>query len=236
VEGAQVAVATNHPLSPPAATGGDRGGAVAKQAISFQFGNVTLHPTLQPNGANRKIATGHFSLFLVLQKVAGAKGFRGVHRIRAMVDVLDHPILVDHEGDSVGKQTGEIEDTVSLRSCLLGVAEDWEGCANLGGEYPVRLGLVDTYSEHLRLGGRELGDISLIRRELFRSTRRARPYVKGQDYGLLSAEIAQPYGLAILVLQREVRRPVSNLQLGLRIKREQHATPHGNDHEKLFDH
>jgi len=46
-------------------------------------------------GAKGKEAAGHFSLFLVLQNVAGAKGFPGVHRIRAMVDVLDHPILVD---------------------------------------------------------------------------------------------------------------------------------------------
>ena len=126
-------------------------------------------------GAKGKQAAGHFSLFLVLQKAAGAKGFRGVRRIRAVVDVLDHPILVDHECGSVGKQAGEIEDTVSLCRCLLGVAEDGEGCANRSREHPVAFRPVDADPQDLCTGLLKLGDISLIRLEFFRSTRRARP-------------------------------------------------------------
>jgi len=188
-------------------------------------------------GVKGKQAAGDFSLFLVLQKVAGAKGFRGVHRIRAMVDVLDQPMLVDHEGGSIGKQAGEIEDAVSLCGCLIGVAEDGEGCADFPGELPVAFRPVDADPQDLCTGLLKLGDISLIRLEFFRSTRRARPYVKGQDDGLLTAEVTEPYCFPILVLKREVRRAVSNLQLGLRIKREQHASyPHCNDHGKLFAH
>jgi len=173
----------------------------------------------------------------MLQKAASAKGLPGIHRIRAVVDVLNHPILIDHEGSSVGKQAGEIEDAVTLGGCLIGVAENGEGCANLARELPVAFRPVDADSQDLRTGLLKSGDISLIRLEFFRSTRRARPYVKGQEYGLLTAEVTEPYCFPILVLQREVRRPVSNLQLGLRIKREQHAsTPHCNDHEKLFAH
>ena len=154
-----------------------------------------------------------------------------------MVDVLDQPMLVDHKGGSVGKQAGEVEDTVSLCRCLLGVAEDGEGCANLPRELPVAFWPVDADPQDLRTGLLKPGDISLIRLEFFRSTRRARPYVEGQYYGLLTAEVTEPYCFPILVRQREVRRPVTNLQLGLRIKREQHDSyPHCNDPEKRFAH
>jgi hypothetical protein len=68
-------------------------------------------------GAKGKQAAGHFSLFLVLQKAAGAKGFRGVYRIRAMVDVSDHSSLVDHEGGSVGKQAAPINESRQAGSC-----------------------------------------------------------------------------------------------------------------------
>ena len=143
----------------------------------FRLGVVpaTNHPLPLLNQGGEKEAAGHFSLFLVLQKAAGAIGFLGVHRIRAMVDVLDHPILVDHEGGSVGKQAGEIEDTVSLCRCFLGVAEDGEGCANRPCELPVAFRPVDADPQDLCTGLLKLGDISLIRLEFFRSTRRARP-------------------------------------------------------------
>ena len=143
----------------------------------FRLGAVpaTNHPLPLLNQGGEKEAAGHFSLFLVLQKAAGAIGFLGVHRIRAMVDVLDHPILVDHEGGSVGKQAGEIEDTVSFCRRLLGVAEDGEGCANRPCELPVAFRPVDADPQDLCTGLLKLGDISLIRLEFFRSTRRARP-------------------------------------------------------------
>ena len=114
--------------------------------------------------------------------------------------MLDHSILADHKSNSVGKQAREIEDAVSLGGRLFGVAEEREGGADFGGEHPVRLRLVDAYSEHLRVGRRELGNISLIRLEFFRSTWRACLDVKGQDDGLLPPEVAEPYRFAILVL------------------------------------
>ena len=42
-------------------------------------------------------------MFLVLQKATGAEGRGRVDRIRTLVNVLDHPILVDHKRDSIGK-------------------------------------------------------------------------------------------------------------------------------------
>ena len=182
-----------------------------------------------------QMSAGHCLLFLVLEKVAGAKGGGRVHRLGAFVDVLDNSILVDHQSNSVGKQAGEVENPVSLGGGLLGVTEEGEGGADLCREGPVGLRLVDTYPEHLRIRRREPGDISLIRLEFLRSTRRACPYVEGQDDGLLPPEAAELHDPALLVRQREIRRSVTNPQVGLRDKRQQHESPQREARGKAHD-
>ena len=156
-------------------------------------------PFLRILGYGARVA-GHYLLFLVLQKAASAQRSAGIHRIRAMVDVLDHSIFFDDKRDSVSKQAAEIQDAVRLCCCLFGVAEDGKGRANLPCELPVAFRPVDADPQDLRTGLLEPGDISLIRLEFFGSTRRARPYVKGQDNGLPTGEVTEPYCFPILVL------------------------------------
>ncbi len=96
---------------------------------------------------------------------------RRVERGGAFVDVADDVLLVNHEGDAVGKQASEIEDSVSLSHLLFGVAQQRKARAGFLSKLAVSFLVVETDPQDLRARGLELGDISLIRSDLFGSTR-----------------------------------------------------------------
>ena len=151
----------------------------------------------------------------MLQIAASATSTRRVDRIGAFFDVLYHSAFVDYESYPVGKQVSHVKHSVSLCGRLLRVAQDREGGADALRELSVSLGVINTDAQDLRVGRLKFGDISLIRRQFFGSTRRAGLDVKRQDDSLLPQEVAEPYGLALLVLEREARRAVAHLQLRL---------------------
>ena len=53
----------------------------------------------------------------------GLQGAGGIDRVGPFIDVANDAVLIDHEGDAVGKEASEIEDTVSLGHLLFGVAQ-----------------------------------------------------------------------------------------------------------------
>src|SRR5208283_3630258 len=107
----------------------------------------------------------------------------------AFVDVANDAVFIDHEGDSIGKEASEVENTISLGHLLFGVTQERESRAGLGGELAVPVLAVEADSQHLRARRLELGDITLIRLDLFRSTRRGGANVKGQDDGFLAPKV-----------------------------------------------
>jgi hypothetical protein len=72
---------------------------------------------------------------------------------------------------------------------------------------------VNAYAYDLCICGFEFGDISLIRLQLPGSTRGEGQDIKRQYYVLLPAKIAQLDELARLIAQREIWRPISDLQM-----------------------
>ena len=92
---------------------------------------------------NQEKAASAFCLLLSGQG-ASLKGAGGVERGRALVDVADDAVFVDHESDSVGEKAGEAENPVSLGHLLLRVAQQWEAGAGLLGELAVSFLAIET--------------------------------------------------------------------------------------------
>jgi len=145
-------------------------------------------------------------------QVARLNGARGINGIGAFVDVANDAVLIDHEGDAVGEEAGEVENPVGLSHVLFGVTQQRETRAGLGGKLAVPLLAVEADPQHLRARGLELGDITLIRLDLFRSTRRGGANIKGQDDGFLAPVVRELDDLAVLVRQGKIRGAVTDLQ------------------------
>jgi hypothetical protein len=126
--------------------------------------------------------------------------------------MADNAIPIDHEGHAVGKEASEAEDTVRFGDFLFGVAQERESGAGFLGKLAVPFLAVEADPQHLRARGLELGDITLIRLDLFRSTGCGGANVEGQDNGFLAAKVGEFNDLAVLVRQREVGGAVADLQ------------------------
>ncbi len=99
-------------------------------------------------------------------------GTQGIERGGTFVDVANDAVLVDDERDAVGEEVGEIQDAVGLRDLFIGVAQQRKAGAGFLGEFAVSLAAIGADPQHLGARGLKLGDITLIRLDLLRSTRR----------------------------------------------------------------
>jgi len=149
---------------------------------------------------------------LLSRQGAGLNGAGGVDGVGAFVDVTNNAILIDHEGDAVGKEMSESEVTVSLGYLLAGVTQQRESRAGFLGKLAIPFLAVQADPQNLRARSLELGDITLIRLDLLRSTRRGGANVEGQDDGFLAAKVGELDDLAVLVGQGEIRSAVTDLQ------------------------
>ena len=126
--------------------------------------------------------------------------------------MADDAVFINHEGDAVGKEAGEAKDSIRLGNLLLGVAQKREARPGFFGELAVPILTVETDAQHLRARSLKLGDITLIRLDLLRSTGRGGANVKGQDNGFLPTEVREFDHLAVLIRQGKVRGAVTDLQ------------------------
>ena len=154
-------------------------------------------PFRSPAGRVRR---GLLPLLLSGQR-AGLEGARGIKGVRAFLDMANDAVFVDHKGDAVGKEARKIEDAVSLGRLLVDVTQQRETRARLLGKSAVPFLAVEADPQHLRARSFELGDITLIRLDLLRSTGRGGANIKGQDDRLLAAEISELHDLAVLIGQ-----------------------------------
>ncbi len=186
------------------------------------LGSPAAPPAIFPDSTNLRrrllreaaplqhLPTGHSLLFS--RQCTGLHGAGGINGIGAFVDVANDAVFIDHEGDAVGKKVGEIEDTVGLGDFFPGVTQEGESGSGFLGKLAVSFLAVETDPQHLRARSLELGDITLIRLHLFRSTRRRGANIEGQDDGFLAPETRELDRLAVLVRQHEIRGVVTNLQ------------------------
>jgi len=149
---------------------------------------------------------------LLSRQAARLNGARGINGIGAFIDVANDAVFVDHKRNAIGKEAGEIEDTVSLGHLLFGVGKQWKRGAGFLGKLAVPVLAVEADPQNLRARSFEPGDITLIRLDLFRSTGRGGANIEGQDHGFLAAKIRELDDLAILVRQLEIRGAVTHLQ------------------------
>ena len=141
------------------------------------------------------------------------KRARVLNGVTALFDVADDAVFIDHEGDAVGKEAGEAEDTVGLCDNLVSVAQQGKAGAGIVGKLAVSLLGIKADAQNLRAGGLEFGDIRLISLDLAGSTRSGGAGIESQDDGFLAVEVGKLDGFAVLIRQREVRSAVANLQL-----------------------
>ncbi len=135
----------------------------------------------------------------MFQQRASLAGAVRIDGLAAPVDVLDHAIAVDHEGRALGQPDDRHQDAVVPRDGLVLVAQEGKLEAELFRKGSVLGPVVDADPDDLGAGLLELGDISLIRRELLGSARGRRFDVKRQNHALLPAEVAQLHRRAVLV-------------------------------------
>ena len=126
----------------------------------------------------------------MLQDAARRVRARGIDGLRVLVNVLDHACLVHHERRAVGEAALCVQNAVLFRDLALKIAQQWIGEPELLRELPVGGGTVYTDPENLSVVRFELGDISLIRLKLLRSTPRESEDVKRQHNVLLAVKIA----------------------------------------------
>lgn len=139
----------------------------------------------------------------------------GVDCLAAFNDLSDYALLVDYKGNAVGPANNRDEDVVSAGNGFRFVAQDGEGEAEGLGERFVLLAAVDADAQRLGSCSLKLGDISLIRLELARSTGRPRPDIERQHHRALAAEIAEANDSPVLVGQGKIRRGVSGFECSL---------------------
>jgi hypothetical protein len=128
---------------------------------------------------------------------------------------LNDAVLVNHKGYSFSEAKNRNQDAVGPRHDPLRIAQDRELQPQGPREVAV-LGLaVDANRDHLSICASEFCDISLICLELAPSAARKRLHIKRQDNVPLTPIVGKPHLPSVLVLQSEIRRPISGLKLTL---------------------
>jgi len=133
---------------------------------------------------------------LIFQAGANGDGGVGVDGAAALLDVLDFSFLIDDDRGALrpfvffALHVVRLHDAVRDEDLFVHVAEERESYLDFFGEGGVGGGTVDADSEDNRITCFELGQISLIGLEFFRSTTCECQDVEGKDDVFLSAIIA----------------------------------------------
>ena len=124
---------------------------------------------------------------------------RGIDGARTLFDMANDAVFVDNEGDAIGEQACEVEHAVRPGHLFIGVTEQGKAGLGLVGEPAIALRAIDADPQNLCICCLEFGDITLIRPDFGRSTRRGRANVERQHHGFLAAKARQLDDIAVLV-------------------------------------
>jgi hypothetical protein len=126
------------------------------------------------------------------------------------------PVFVNDESCAATDKPFLVEDTISLDHLPLDVAQQWECHPYVFLKAVVSGVAINTNADDLRITLLEIGNISLICLQLFRSTAGEGQDVEGECDALLAPEIAELNRLSVRVGESEIGRHVADLELCLR--------------------
>jgi len=126
----------------------------------------------------------------VLEHVTGLDDSGRIDRHVSFVNVPDDAFFIDQEGGAISKALLLVEDAIVFNYSAFEIAENGKCNSELFCEFAVGGNAVDTHSEDLSLIRFELGDISLIRLQLLRSTTGKGEHIDRQYDIFLTFEIA----------------------------------------------
>ena len=149
--------------------------------------------------------------FFALENVTRFHDGRRIDRDVSFINVLDYAFFIDQEGGAIAETLLLIENAVVFDDRAFEVAEQRKRNLELFGEFSVGGNTVYTQSENLSFGGFELGDISLICLQFFRSTAGEREYIYCEYDVFLAFEIAELVGLAVGSAKGKVWRRITDL-------------------------
>ena len=109
---------------------------------------------------------------------------------RSLFDVLDSPIVIDHECGTIGKTVGE-KNSVVFGNRAVVIAEQREGCFQLACPMFQRGQCVGANCKNLNIGALKFIDTRLVCGEFLRSTTGESGRKERQNDRLLAAEIRQ---------------------------------------------
>jgi hypothetical protein len=153
---------------------------------------------------------------LTLKRAARLISARRINRRSPLLNVPDNSFLVDDERRAAADKPFLIEDAVGFDRLSLDVAEQREGHSYIFLETFVSGVAVNTDADDLRISFLEVGDISLIRLQLLRSTAGKSQHVEGERDVLLSPKVAELDGLPVGIGEGEIGSHVPNFELRLR--------------------
>ena len=151
----------------------------------------------------------------LLESFAGREGGGRIDGAITLLDAADLSFLVDHERDTAGHAAVLDEDAVGLRNFTLEVTEEGKLDAVLGGEFFLRGEGVDADTQDLGVGRPELCEVVPVALDFARSPAGEGEDVEREHHVLLAAEVRQLDLLAVLIDEREIRRRVPDLEMGL---------------------
>ena len=127
----------------------------------------------------------------------------------------DDSILVNDKSGTAADESLLVEDAVGFDDLSLDVAEQGKSHPDVFLEAVVSGVAVNADADDLRITFFEIGDISLIRLQLLRSTPGEGEHVEGERDVLLAAEIRELDGLPVRIIESEIGRGVSLPQMRL---------------------
>ena len=129
--------------------------------------------------------------------------------------MADDSVFINYESGAATDEPLLVKDAVSFDHLSLHVAEQGEGHPYVFSKPPIGGEAVNTDADDLRVALFEIGEISLIRLQLLRSTPCEGQHVEGERDVLLPTEITEFDRLPLRVCESEIRSHLTDLELRL---------------------
>lgn len=128
---------------------------------------------------------------LLLERAARLIRARRINRLCALLYVTDYTALVYDECGAASNEVLFVEDSISSNDLPLDVGEKRESNTYIFLESLIGGIAVNANAQNLRVALLKVGDIRLIRLQLFRSTTRKGENVEGQGHVLFASKIRE---------------------------------------------
>ncbi len=178
--------------------------------------------SLHEEGLTRKKEESAFSLFMMvnnakqlLLKLCACRLYPGdVNGIPSRIDVANDALFVNDEGGPARSPSLFVQDSVQAAHLSLKVTQHCEFYAHLFSKLFLTRPSINTQCNDFRIFRFKIVDIRLISLQFGPSASGKSQDIKGECHILLAGERTQAHSIAVLILQFEVGRLVSDFQAG----------------------